>query len=99
MTRPIAGWLLPPGGVDGILTTLTERIDAEVLEGGAAGRLRVVANIAVGADNIDVRRATQLGVAVCNTPGVLASTKKPRSAECVGRCGSSTEGLAPGGLK
>ena len=59
------------GGVDGIVTTLTERIDAEVLEAGAAGRLRVVANVAVGVDNIDVRRAGQLGIAVCNTPGVL----------------------------
>lgn len=62
--------MLPPG-VDSILTALTDRIDAEVLEAGAAGRLRVVVNIAVGVDSIDVRRAKQLGMAVCNTPGVL----------------------------
>jgi glyoxylate reductase len=55
---------------DALLTTLGERVDAAVLEAGA-GRLRVVANIAVGYDNIDVRRATSLGIAVCNTPGVL----------------------------
>jgi glyoxylate reductase len=65
------GLVAAAGGADGILTTLTERIDAEVLEAGAAGRLRVVANVAVGVDNIDIRRAAQLGVAVCNTPGVL----------------------------
>ena len=42
--------------------------------GGAAGRLRVVANAAVGYDNIDVATARSLGVTVCNTPGVLDAT-------------------------
>jgi glyoxylate reductase len=61
------------GTVDAIVCLLTDRIDAEVLRAGA-GRLRVVANVAVGYDNIDVATATQLGIAVCNTPGVLDET-------------------------
>ncbi len=42
--------------------------------GATGGRLRVVANVAVGYDNIDVVAATELGIAVCNTPGVLDET-------------------------
>ena len=38
------------------------------------GRLRVVANVAVGYDNIDVEAATAAGVVVCNTPGILDET-------------------------
>ena len=61
--------------VDAIVCLLTDRIDREVLEAAArAGRLKVVANVAVGYDNIDVRAAAELGVAVCNTPGVLDET-------------------------
>jgi glyoxylate reductase len=56
---------------DAIVCLLTDRIDADVLRGG---RVRVVANVAVGYDNIDVAAARQLGVAVCNTPGVLDET-------------------------
>jgi glyoxylate reductase len=59
--------------VDGIVCVLTDRIDATVLRAGAP-RLQVVANVAVGYDNIDVATATDLGVAVCNTPGVLDET-------------------------
>jgi glyoxylate reductase len=60
-------------GVDGVVCLLTERIDAAVLAAGA-GRLRVVANVAVGYDNIDVEAATAAGVVVCNTPGILDET-------------------------
>ncbi len=60
--------------VDAIVCLLTDRIDREVLEAGAAGRLRVVANVAVGYDNVDVAAARDLGIAVCNTPGVLDET-------------------------
>jgi len=60
--------------VDGIVCQLTDRIDAAVLGAGKAGRLRVVANAAVGYDNIDVDSAHALGIAVCNTPGVLDAT-------------------------
>jgi glyoxylate reductase len=59
---------------DGIVCHLTDRIDATVLESGAGGGLRVVANAAVGYDNIDVTTAHGLGIAVCNTPGVLDDT-------------------------
>ncbi len=59
---------------DGIVCHLTDRMNATVLESGRAGRLRVVANAAVGYDNIDVEAATALGITVCNTPGVLDDT-------------------------
>lgn len=59
---------------DGVVSHLTDRIDAAVLESGSGGRLRVVANAAVGYDNIDVGRAHELGITVCNTPGVLDDT-------------------------
>ncbi len=56
-------------GYDGLICLLTDRIDAELL--AACPRLRVVANVAVGYDNIDVAAATRAGVAVTNTPRVL----------------------------
>ena len=56
-------------GKQALLCLLTERIDAEVLD--AAPELRVVANLAVGYDNIDVAGATARGVVVTNTPDVL----------------------------
>jgi glyoxylate reductase len=59
--------------VDAIVCVLTDRIDAGLLRVGAP-RLRVVADVAVGYDNIDVATATELGIAVCNTPGVLDET-------------------------
>ena len=63
------------GDVEAIVSVLTDKIDAEVLAAGAAGKgLRVVANVAVGYDNIDVRTAREHGVVVCNTPGVLDET-------------------------
>src|SRR4051812_8764369 len=61
------------GDVDAIVSLLTDRIDAGVLDAGH-GRLRVVANVAVGYDNVDVARARDLGIVVCNTPGVLDET-------------------------
>jgi glyoxylate reductase len=59
---------------DGMVCLLTDRIDAAVLRAGRAGSLKVVANAAVGYDNIDVEAAGALGIAVCNTPGVLDAT-------------------------
>ena len=59
---------------DGIVSHLTDRVDAAVLDAGKAGKLRVVANAAVGYDNIDVGRAHEMGITVCNTPGVLDDT-------------------------
>ncbi|MGH9804341.1 MAG: D-glycerate dehydrogenase, partial [Candidatus Acidiferrales bacterium] len=57
---------------DALVCQLTQRVDAEVLAAGA--KLRVVANVAVGYDNIDVSAATARGIAVTNTPGVLDDT-------------------------
>jgi glyoxylate reductase len=57
---------------DGLICLLTEKIDDELLSAGP--RLRTVANIAVGFDNIDVDACTRRGVAVSNTPGVLDET-------------------------
>lgn len=60
-------------GVDGVLCTLTEQIDEEFF--AAAGEnLKVVANMAVGYDNIDLEAAGRRGVVVTNTPGVLDET-------------------------
>jgi glyoxylate reductase len=58
---------------DAVVCLLTDAIDDVVLASGAR-RLRVVANVAVGYDNIDVRAAAEHGIAVCNTPGVLDET-------------------------
>src|SRR5439155_13418824 len=55
--------------LDGVLAMLTDRMDAELMH--AAPRLKVISNYAVGYDNVDVPAATQRGIAVGNTPGVL----------------------------
>ncbi len=57
---------------DGLVTLLTDRIDAALMD--AAPNLKVVANYAVGYDNIDVPAATARGILVSNTPGVLTET-------------------------
>jgi lactate dehydrogenase-like 2-hydroxyacid dehydrogenase len=54
---------------DALLTLITDRVDTAVLD--AAPRLRAIANMAVGTDNIDVAAAAERGVAVGNTPDVL----------------------------
>jgi glyoxylate reductase len=56
-------------GCDGLVTLLTDRVDAGLLD--AAPRLKVVSNYAVGFNNVDVAAATARGIAVGNTPGVL----------------------------
>lgn len=56
-------------GCDAVISLLTDRIDAEVMD--RAGRLRVVANLAVGYDNVDLDAASARGVVVTNTPDVL----------------------------
>ncbi|MCR8629942.1 2-hydroxyacid dehydrogenase [Paenibacillus radicis (ex Xue et al. 2023)] len=57
---------------DGLLCLLTERIDEQLLE--AAPNLKVISNMAVGYNNIDVEAATKRSIAVTNTPGVLTET-------------------------
>jgi glyoxylate reductase len=60
-------------GAAGILPTLTEKIDAEVMD-AAGENLKVVANLAVGYDNVDLEAAAERGVVVTNTPEVLNET-------------------------
>ena len=60
-------------GKDGILCLLTDTIDREVME-AVGPNLKVIANYAVGFDNIDVEEATRRGIMVTNTPGVLTET-------------------------
>ncbi len=58
--------------IEGLLSLLTETVDTDLME--AAPRLRVVSNMAVGYENIDVPAATSRGIVVGNTPGVLTET-------------------------
>lgn len=58
---------------EGILCTVSEKIDAEVMD--AAGEaLKAIANMAVGYDNVDVKAANERGITVTNTPGILEET-------------------------
>jgi len=59
---------------DALVTLLTDRVDRRVLEAAASADLKIVANVAVGYDNVDVAAATDLGIPVTNTPGVLTET-------------------------
>jgi glyoxylate reductase len=58
--------------VDGLICLITERVDAEAID--RLHRCRVIAQVAVGYDNIDVAAATKRGIVVTNTPGVLTET-------------------------
>ncbi len=70
---PVAGWTglaaLDLTAADALVCLLLDRIDAAVL--ARAPRLRVIANCAVGVDNIDLPAAAAAGVIVTNTPDVL----------------------------
>lgn len=57
---------------DGLLTLLTDRIDANLMD--RSPKLRVISNMAVGYDNIDIEEATKRHIVVGNTPGVLTET-------------------------
>ena len=61
------------GGVDGLLSMVTERVDAELMD-AAGPQLNVVSQFGVGFDNIDVAEATRRRIAVGNTPDVLTET-------------------------
>src|SRR5919206_2625297 len=54
---------------EGLLTLVTDRVDASLID--AAPRLRAIANMAVGTDNIDLEAAAARGIPVGNTPDVL----------------------------
>ena len=60
-------------GASGILSTATEKMDGEVMDAAGEG-LRIIANMAVGYDNIDVEAARERDIVVTNTPGVLDET-------------------------
>jgi glyoxylate reductase len=57
---------------DGVICLLTDRIDAALI--AACPRLRVISNVAVGYDNVDIAAATARRIPVGNTPGVLTDT-------------------------
>lgn len=68
---------VPPGelplllaGADAVVVTLSQRVDTAFLD-AAGPQLKVVANVAVGYDNVDVAACRERGVLVTNTPGVL----------------------------
>jgi glyoxylate reductase len=58
--------------VDGAVTLVTDTLDTEVLE--SVPNLKIVSNVAVGLNNIDVPAATRLGILVTNTPGVVTES-------------------------
>ena len=58
--------------LDGLLTLLTDLVDRRLLEAGPG--LRAVSNCAVGVDNVDLDAATERGIPVGNTPGVLTES-------------------------
>jgi glyoxylate reductase len=58
--------------VEGLLSLLTDKIDAELMD--KAPKLKVVSNCAVGFDNVDIAAATKRGIIVGNTPGILTET-------------------------
>lgn len=60
-------------GADALLSTLTDKVSAEIIEAGLP-TLKIIANFAVGFDNIDVEAAKQKNILVSNTPGVLTNT-------------------------
>lgn len=62
-----------PQGADGVLALLTARVDDAFFDAAGPG-LQVVANYAVGVDNIDLEAARRRGVIVANTPDVLTET-------------------------
>lgn len=57
-------------GVNGLLCLLTDPIDAEIMDAAGPG-LKIISNHAVGYDNIDLAAATERGIPVGNTPGIL----------------------------
>ena len=59
-------------GKDALICLLTDKIDAEIMD--SSPNLKIIANYAVGIDNIEIEEATKRGIIVTNTPGVLTET-------------------------
>ena len=60
------------GDIEGLLSLLTDPVDAELIE--AAPQLRAISNYAVGTDNVDLDAASERGIPVGNTPDVLTDS-------------------------
>jgi glyoxylate reductase len=69
---PRAELLVRAPELEGLLSLLTDRVDADLIE--AAPKLRAISNYAVGVDNVDVEAATMRGIPVGNTPDVLTES-------------------------
>src|SRR4051812_35296415 len=69
---PRAELLQKAAEAEGLLTMLTDQVDAELI--GAAPKLRAISNYAVGVDNIDVEAASGRGIPVGHTPDVLTGS-------------------------
>lgn len=61
------------GRVDAVLILMTDKIDVEIIR-AASPKLKIIANYAVGYDNIDVLEAKRRGIVVTNTPGVASES-------------------------
>ena len=78
LSRLAHSYLAPPAlstlvdGARAVISLVTDTIDAELLDQNPS--IQTVSNFAVGYDNIDIPAATERGVLVCNTPGVLTET-------------------------
>src|SRR5260370_24900443 len=72
MPRPPGELVARLNKIDGVLSMVSDRLDAETIAG--APRLLVISNLAVGVDNIDLAAATHAGIPVGHTPGVLTET-------------------------
>jgi len=70
---PRAEFLQRVRGADAVLSLLTDRIDAEVMDAAGPG-LKVISNYAVGLDNVDLPEAARRGIPVGHTPGVLTES-------------------------
>jgi lactate dehydrogenase-like 2-hydroxyacid dehydrogenase len=70
---PRAALLERVRGAGAVLSLLTDRIDAEVMDAAGPG-LKVISNYAVGLDNVDLAEAARRGIPVGHTPGVLTES-------------------------
>lgn len=74
-TPPEKNWLLQHiASASALICMLTDKIDHEVIALGVSGKLKVISQMAVGFDNIDLHTANQYKLPVGNTPGVLTET-------------------------
>lgn len=75
VTPPGKNWILENIlNADALICMLTDQIDSEVIETGKSKNLKVISQMAVGYDNIDIESAIKNGIPVGNTPGVLTET-------------------------